>query len=386
MENIDIFKQRKIMIRKITANCLNILLIICFILTLTGCIPETQATARKIARAAYGGTSASYEEFTGDPIAIATTKSIAFIPFDYVGRLEGFDTMTFTTRFASQMATQGEVKVVFPREAMKLVEIENRKVNSHNTMLAERVMMGENLNNLPRDERSRARKINPVISLDDAVKIGRMLKVDAVVTGTVSDWNPYMRPRMCVNVKIIATGNSDTAAQALAQMTQWGVPRQASTARGIIWFMQQNFDSRDSDIGRNVWAYGLTKHTEEKAADIETYLRSISQYYDYVGSVLSRAVLQTREDAIEEAEKRALEEAQKAQLAQAGVRNKLRALTDPYYQVPNAQAVMNQTLKDNRDMGWRPDVYNLQHQDKKRLINTYVDPKLVAEQTTGIER
>ncbi len=356
-----------------------------FVALTTGCKEEMAGLARKVTRAAYGGTTDAYEEFTGDPIAIATTKSVAFIPFDYVGRLEGFDTMTFTTRFASQMSTRGEMKVVFPREAMKLVEVENRKVDQHNTQLAEMVMMGEKLDHLPADARNRARKLNPVISLDDAVKIGRMLKVDAVVTGTVSEWDPYMRPRMCVNVKVIATGNSDTAAQALAQMTQWGVPRQATTARGVIWFMQQNFDTRDSDIGRNVWAYGLTKHTEDQAADVELYLRSISQYYDYVGASLSKTILNTRAGAIEEAEKRALEEAQRMKLAQAGVRNKLRALTDPYYQVPEAQAVMNQNLADGRDMGWRPDVYNLEHQDKKRLINTYVDPKLVQEQTAGIQ-
>ena len=359
-----------------------LLLIICFT---GGCQAEMSKAARKAARAVYGGTTSSYEEFTGDPIAIATTKSVAFIPFDYVGRLEGFDTMTFTTRFASQMSTKGQVKVVFPRQAMKLVEVENRKVNQHNTQLAEMVMMGNDLNGLSRDERQRARKLNPVISLDDAVKIGRMLKVDAVVTGTVSEWDPYMRPRMCVNVKIIATGNSDTAAQALAQMTQWGVPRQATTARGVVWFLQQNFDTRDSDIGRNIWAYGLMKHTEYSASDIDSYLRSISQFYDYVGSVLAKSILATRSEAIEEAERRALEEAKRIKLAQAGVRRKLRALTDPYYEVPEAQAVMNQNLADKRDMSWRPDVYNLQHQDKKRLINTYVDPKLVNEQTTAIQ-
>ena len=363
---------------------LSVLFIVLSAFSLGGCIDQMSKTARKAARAAYGGTTDSFEEFTGDPVAIATTKSVAFIPFDYVGRLEGFDTMTFTTRFASQMSTRGEVKVVFPREAMKLVEIENRKVNQHNTLLAEMVMMGNNLGDLPRDERTKARKLNPVINLDDAVKIGRMLKVDAVVTGTVSEWDPYMRPRMCVSVKLIATGNSDTAAQALAQMTQWGVPRQASTARGVVWYMQQNFDTRDADIGRNIWSYGLLKHTEYSASDIDSYLRSIAQFYDYVGSVLSKAILGTRGEAIAEAERRALEEAKKIKLAQAGVRNKLRALTDPYYEVPDAQAVMNQNLADTRDMGWRPDVYNLQHQDKKRLINTYVDPKLVQEQVAEI--
>ncbi len=361
------------------------LLLAVMVFMATGCQREVQNSARKMARAVHGGKTDAYEEFTGDPVAIATTKSVAFIPFDYLGGTEGFDTMGFTTRFAAQMATRGAVKVVFPREAMKLVEMENRKVNQHNRILSEMVMMGTDLNSLPRDERTKAKKLNPVISLDDAVKIGRLLKVDAVVTGIVSEWDPYMRPRMCVTVKMIATGNSDTAAQALAQMTQWGVPRQASTERGIVWYMQQNFDTRDADIGRNIWAFGLLKHTEYSASDISSYLRSMSRFYDYVGASLTKSILATRDQVIEEAEKRALAEAEKVKLAQAGVRNKLRALTDPYYQVPDAQAVMNQTQADTRNMTWRPDIYNLQHQDKKRLINTYVDPKLVQEQLAEVE-
>ncbi len=346
----------------------------------SGCFQEMGVFGRKVTRAAYGAQSKSYEEFKGDPVALATVKTIAFVPFENASAESTFDSMLFTTRMANQMATQGEVRVIYPREMMKMVETENRKAKLHNTRLQERIVLGEDLNGIPRDERTRMRMMDPSVNIDDAVKLGRLLKADAVVMGTVTDYDPYMRPKMCLTVKLVATGNSDTAAMALSQMTQWGVPRTSSTARGEIWFVQQNFDSRDSDIGRNVWVYGLTKHTEDRPTDVESYIASMSQYFDYVGSCMTREVLRARKKAVDEAERRALAEAQKQKLAQEGVRNKIRALTDVHYQVPDAQAVMNRSLGDMRDKGWRPDIYNIEHPDKKRLMNTYVDPKLVQEQ------
>lgn len=355
------------------------------VLLCAGCLNETGGYSRKVGRAIYGADSKFYEEFPGDPIALATVKTIAFIPFENISPEEGFNSIAFTTCMANQLASKGEVKVVYPQELLKLVEIENRKIQLHNTTLQEMVMMGENLERLPRDQRTRQRLLDPITNVDDAVKLGRMLKADAVVMGMITDYNPYMRPKICLSVKILATGNSDTAATALQQMTQWGVPRSSVTGRGEVWYMQQNFDSRDSDTGRNVWVYGMTKHTEDRPSDIQSYILSMTQFYDYVSACMARAIVGARTAAITEAERRALEEAQRQQLAQEGVRNKLRALTDPHYEVPDAQAVMNRGLADTRDKGWRPDVYNLQHPDKKRLINTYVDPQRIQEQFNAMQ-
>lgn len=360
---------------------LSIIGLIALVVLCSGCYEDVGRFARKNSRSIYGAHSKSYEEFVGDPIALATVKTVVFVPFDYLGRIQGFDSMTFTTKFANQMATQAEVRVIYPREFMKLCENENRKVSTHNKILAERVMMDVDLNTLPRDERTQARKLNPISNVEDAVKLGRMIKADAVVMGRVSEWDPYMRPRMALTVDVVATGNSDTAAQALAQMTQWGVPRQASSnARGPIWFVQQNFDSRDPDIGRNVWNYGYGKHTEDRASNISSYIRSMTEFYDYVGTCMAKEVLRARKKAVKEAQRRAIEEAKKKKLAQEGVHNKLRALTDVNYHVPDSQAVMDRTLADRRDMSWRPDIYNLQHEDKKKALNKHVDPRLVEEQ------
>ena len=362
----------------------NLLISLVLPLVLCGCYEEVGALARTTGRAAYGANSKSYEEFPGDPVALATTKTVLFIPFEYNGMEEGFDTMVFTTRLANQVATQAEMRVLYPRDILKLTQLENRKIEQKNRRLTDLVAFEDDLGNLPRDERTRGKMLNPVTNIDDAIKLGRQLKADAVVMGMVSDWSPYMRPRMCVTMQIIATGNSDTAAVALQQMTQWGVPRMESSARGVVWFIQENFDARDPDIGRNVWVYGMTKHTEENVYDKDIYIRAISNFYDYVGSALGRELLRARKKAISEAEKRALAQAEKQRLAAEGVRNRIRTLTDPFYTVPDSQAVSNQALADKRNFGWRPDIYNLEHQDKKRMLNTHVDPQLVREQFSAM--
>lgn len=368
-------------------NVRNLLFTLCLLgvcLSAAGCYDAAARMARKGARAAYGADSKAYQEFPGDPVALATVKNIAFIPFDSVAPQDGFNSTAFTTALASQLASRGEVRVFYPQEIMKIAEIENRKANAHNVRLQERIEMHEELSKLPKDERERKPMLDPVRKMDDAVMLGRLLNADAVVMGMITDYDPYMRPKMCLTIKVIATGASDVAANALADLSQWGVPRSATTARGIVWYMQQNFDSRDPDIGRNVWAYGVTKHTEDRPSDVQSYVISMGQYYDYVGSVLARSLMGARQQAVAEAEARALAEAQKRQLAQEGVRNKIRALTDPHFEVPDATAVMGRNLTDERDKGWRPDVYNIQNPDKKQLINTYVDPRLVQEQINAM--
>lgn len=350
-----------------------------------GCYDEVASAGRKGLRAAYGADSKNYQEFPGDPIALATMKTVAFVPFDSVAPQDGFNPVTFTTSMASQLATRGQVKVVYPQEILKLTDIENRKARQHNVRLQERMMMGEDLGKLPREERTRMPMLDPVRDVDDAVKLGRMLKADAIVMGSITDFDPYNRPQMCLSVKVIATGNSDVASNALAELTQWGVPRSATTARGVIWYLQQNFDSRDSDTGRDAWGFALARHTDDSPSDTDAYLLTISRYYDFVGNKISLSILQAREKAILEAQARALAEAQRQRLAQEGVRNKIRALTDPHYEVPDQQAVMNRSLQDDREKGWRPDIYNLQHPDKKQLLDTNIDPRLVQEQISAMQ-
>ncbi len=342
----------------------------------SGCF---MSMARKGVRAAAGGDSKAYKEVTGDPVALATVKTILVLPFDSVASEPGFDAMDFSTRLANKLNSRGKVRILYPKQGMMLATKQNRQIARQNNELQQYMLMGEDLNKLTMEDRNLQEPLDPVRNVADAVKIGRLLKADAVVVGLCTDFDPYSRPRLSLTLKVVATGQSDAAAMALAQMTQWGVPRSVSTARGELWFYQQNFDARDGNIGRNVAVYGTLKHTEEQPFDIDIYTRSMNMYYDYVGAVLTNSLLDARNDAIWEAEQRALAEADRKRLAQEGVRNRLRALVDPFIRLPDGDAVLNANMNARERPDWRPDIYNIEHPRKKAWLDRQLDPERVAE-------
>lgn len=349
------------------------------ILLLTGCI----AVGRSIGRAAIAGPSQAKEEFVGNPVALATVKTVVVLPFDCCAREPGFDAIDFATRLANQIASRGKLRVIYPREAIALAVKENRRADRHNAVLQQRELVegipperveGEGRpffegGEEGKEDRTLKPRLYPIQKIEDAVKLGCMLKADAVITGVVTDFDPYYRPRLSLLMRVVATGQSDAAAIALAELTQWGVPRRSETARGILWYLQQNFDSRDGDIGRNVAVYSVTKHTEHHPYDTDAYLRSISLYYDYVSAVLSHTLHNARQRAIQEAEERALREAEKMRISHEAVRRRIRELVSPTPHLPDADAILAENLYDRRNRSWRPDVYNLQHPRKKAILD-----------------
>ncbi len=355
------------------------------LLSLPGC--QFFNSSRDVARSAFGGPSKAKEDFVGDPVALATVKTVAVLPFADSSPEPGFDAMGFATRFANQLTSRGQINVVYPQEVMARVEAENRNIRRHNAEVSRRNTLGiktgdkaqsailvdqaeQSLrSHQPTDEDTKKMLLDPVHTLDDAVKIGRLLKVDAIIMGRVTDFDPYMRPRISVSMQAVATGQSDVAALALAELTQWGIPRASTVARGIVWQIQQNFDTRDGNIGRNVQAYSLLKHTEHHPYDTDTYLRSASHFYDYVGVVLTNALLDARKSAVDEAEMRALQLAQQQQMTRDGMRNRIRNLTNPRVNLPDADAVLQTNLGDRNDREWRPDVYNRNHPDKQQKLD-----------------
>lgn len=333
-----------------------------------GCLQD----ARKVARPLLAGESRALQEWNGDPVALTTVKTIAVLPFDDVASEPGFEPAVFATKLANQVATRGRVRIIYPEEARRVLSRLNLAIRRHNAALAQKEVLGEDLMGLTLEERTRQEEMNPSQSMADAIKVGRLLKADAVLMGQVTHYDPYVRPKISLSMKLVATGQSEAAAQALAEMTQWGVPRSVGSARGQIWYLQQNFDSRDPAIGRNVALYNLTRHSEGHAYDLEVYTQSMTMYYDYVAAALTHQLLEARELAFEEAKKRALANAERQHLTQEAVRARLRTLTDPHYTLPDADAVLAENLP-RADDTWRPDLFNLRNPERQAAINRRAD-------------
>lgn len=339
--------------------------------------------------AAAGSSSKPYEEWTGDPVALTTVRSIAVLPFADRSPSKGFNAEGFATMLAGQLTSRGRLRVVYPAEIMRLVEADKAKAWRHNTEFKRRQALGISLAEERADQLKRAlshgeesvagledRRIvakDPVHNINDAVALGRMLGVDAVLMGTVTDYDPYMRPRLALSVTLVTTGTTDSAAMEMADLTQWGTPRAKSIARGRVWYRQQNFDSRQGNIGVGAYAHGLTHHTDHDPFDAQTYVRSMNNYYDYVGSVLAASLLKAREHAVDEAEERAIKRAREMQLTREAARSRIRALVDPG-QLPDADAVMAENMQDRRERTWRPDVYSRNHPQKDPMAQFMPPP------------
>ncbi|MDR2390888.1 MAG: hypothetical protein LBE84_04310 [Planctomycetota bacterium] len=335
--------------------------------------------------ATLGSSSSPYQEFLEDPVALTAIKTVAVFPFDDLATQPGFDAETFANRLANQLAAHGQVRVIFPAEMLRIATGENRQAVRHNTRLREMNTLGLGgaeqpdpggdpfPENLGEDERLPRRLLNPVKNLDEAVRLARRAKADAVIVGEVSDIDSYMRPRITLNLRLIATGNSEATAKAIAELAQWGVPRPSvGVGSGVVYIRQESFDSRIGSVGLDVSRYGRTHLIDDHPYDTEIYVRSLTHYYDVVANRLARSYMEARKKAVAEAEKRAREEARMAKRDQDSASRRLLALMERDSRIPDyetdavGQDYFDQAFPDRRNVSaaggedrriqsWRPE-------------------------------
>ncbi|MFH0910072.1 MAG: hypothetical protein V1918_00970 [Planctomycetota bacterium] len=318
----------------------------------------------------------SLNERADDPAALTTIRSVAVLPFDNLSGEASFDPLVFAQTFAGQLSRFGRVRVVFPQEALRLLDRENEEVWRHNEDLrrlrllgrdpgAERAERAESgLVTVTESDDKPKEPLNPMRREEDAVKLGRMLGVDAVFVGTVTAYDPYYRPRIAVTARALATGRGDAASQALRELTQWGIPRNLEGARGAVWLRQQLFDGREGGIARDIYLFARNRHTEDQPYDTEIYLRSMDRFFEFVTGTLADRFLDARKDAAEEALKRAEAEAAKRKVEKESILARVRALVAPPAELPDPDALIQENLPDRRDHSWRPRVYGLARPDK----------------------
>ncbi|MDR1613868.1 MAG: hypothetical protein LBT97_13985 [Planctomycetota bacterium] len=314
-----------------------------FSLLLAGCVEGRHLTAT------LGSSSKPYQEFLEDPVALTTIRTIAVFPFENRSSQSGFDSEAFANKLANQLAAHGKVRVLYPQDILEFAERENAAARRHNAMLKEKMQLGlyipEHMREggdggfapaaLNEDDMRPRRYYDPIKNVDEAVKLARRAKADAIIMGEVSDFDPYMRPRISLSMRLIATGNSDTAARTIAELTQWGIPRPATSAKGVIYVRQQNFDSSFGNIGLEVSRYGRTHLNEHNPYGTEVFVRSMTYYYEVVAGQLAAAYVDARKKAIDEAEKRARSEAKARRQDQDAAVRRITAMMERDARIPD---------------------------------------------------
>ena len=345
--------------------------------------------------ASLGSSSKPYQEFLEDPVTLTTIKTIAVFPFEDKSPQEGFDADSFANKLANQLAAHGKVRVLYPRDILARVEKENIEARRHNSRVREKVALGlmspDEAAQLGDDGENATRAYyDPVRNVDEAIRLARRAKADAIFVGEVSDHDPYTRPRMSLTMRLIATGSTETAAQAIAELTQWGIPRSGSgtSGGGTIYVRQESFDSSVGSVGMEVSKYGRTHLIDNHPLDTAVYTYSMDHYYDVVASQLAGAYAEARKKAVKEAEERAKAKAKQDKDDQKKAVARLLALMERDSRIPDyetdrhgenyfdqAFADKNKVLSmnggDRRIQSWRPegrasrpaDIYERQARD-----------------------
>lgn len=296
--------------------------------------------------ASLASSSRPYQEYLEDPVALTSIRTIAVFPFEDGAPQPGFDADAFANKLANQLAAHGKIRLIYPREILEIADRENRAARRHNAEFRERVSLGLEKSG---DAKGNAGVFsggdvgesgllgyhNPIKNVDDAVRLGRRVKADAIIVGKVSDIDSYMRPRLVLDMRLIATGNAESTARAIAELAQWGVPRPPGSARGVVYVRQETFDSRVGSVGRDVSRYGRSRHIDDHPYDTEIFVRSMTHYYDVVADRLARAYMEARAKAVREAEKRAREAARASRLDQEAAVRRMLALMDRDSRIPD---------------------------------------------------
>ena len=327
------------------------------LLACCGCELDSRHMLASVASA-----SKPYAEYAVDPVGLVAIRTIAILPFDDRTRDGTFDAQEFALRFANQLASLGVFRVLYPGDVLGDVEAVNRSVQRHNDRLRHFARYGMTPENDEGEEAAPApvsaprEPWDPVRREEQALKLARKAGADAVIVGYATEADPYMRPRVSITLRMLATGRSENAAAAIAQLAQWGVPRPHANAggAGLILTRQQNYDAREGNIGRDVSLYGRTHHIDNHANDSGAYLRSSRLYYDIVGLDLAKAMAQDRNRAVKESRRRAKAAAKANRQSEADAESRLDRIIERDERIPDFEdaehgpAYFDQAFPDER--------------------------------------
>lgn len=313
------------------------------------------------------------DERDGDPVALSTTRSVAVLPFDNQSGESSFSSTQFSQKLSSQLAAYGSVRVIFPQEVLRTLERLNEEIRQHNDTLYKLDLLGKDpaqerqaraeagLSSTSTGENTTKELLNPVQKIEDAIRIGRILQVDAILMGTVTDFSPYYRPRLTVTVKAVLTGQGEAATKALRELTQMGVPQSLSDHRGVAWTRQQVFDTANGSTARDLYLFARDHHTEDRPFDTEIYLRDMDRYYEFVGATLGSRYLSARASAIREMIALGKKEAKRKKEEEEAILRQIQSLVGGTSPLPESARIVENNERDQHDRSWRED-YSAQNQ------------------------
>jgi hypothetical protein len=136
-------------------------------------------------------------------------------------------------------------------------------------------------------------------SVDDAVKLGRRLKADAVLVALITDHDPYDPPRVAVSVQVLRTGArsvSSADVDALTRSASWRkgpFPMSPEKAGHFIAAFEGVYDAHAAGVRRELAAYARAQESSDTAFLAEReFLAVAPRFFQFVSNQLLRRLFE----------------------------------------------------------------------------------------------
>lgn len=213
-------------------------------------------------------------------LLFSDVEKLAVVPFvDASGAAwpKDYDAARFSKQFADEIVRRARFKVVYPSEVAARAVQANREVLARARM-AKKALAEDDVIVLNRSEA-------------DAVAAGRAAGADAVLVGTIHDFDPYVPKRLALTVRVYLCKKLDRSAMEIIAMSDAGVPLEVPSAvrERFIWERQKHYDA----LRKNART-GMDWHSRKYVGDTgygdELVRNSTERFMNFVATELTDAL------------------------------------------------------------------------------------------------
>jgi hypothetical protein len=136
-------------------------------------------------------------------------------------------------------------------------------------------------------------------SVEDAVRLGRRLKVDAVLVAMITDHDPYDPPKVAISIQALRTGARTVSSSDIDRLTQassWRKgPFQMTPERAGHWLaaFEGVYDAHAAAVRREVAAYARVQEGSDTAFLAEREFLAVSnRYFQFVSNQVLRRLFE----------------------------------------------------------------------------------------------
>lgn len=137
---------------------------------------------------------------------------------------------------------------------------------------------------------------------DDAIRLARRLKADAIVAAAVTDFHPYHPPRVAVSVQVLRVGAREISEGEIDRITQSASWRRGPFALSrdkaghLLAAFEKVYDSHQESVRREVVAYAQAQEESDTPFEGEReFLAVQSRYLQFVSNQVIRQILRHAE-------------------------------------------------------------------------------------------